>query len=209
MASIEHLRENYSYGELLEKDVPKHPYDLFDAWFKLAVEQNVPEPNAMILGTVSAERKPRARVVLLKDYTKKGFTFYTNYQSDKGREIEFNNNVCLTFIWLSMARQVRIEGKATKLSPDESELYFNSRPQGNKIGAIISEQSQPIDSRDTLEKRLSELDVSEPIERPKNWGGYLVKPVLIEFWQGRENRLHDRIQYTLRDNRWTFRRLQP
>lgn len=209
MPSIDHLREHYGKGELLEKDVTRNPIELFDAWFQLAVAEGIKEPNAMILSTVSAERKPRSRAVLLKDYTKSGFTFYSNYQSDKGREIDLNNNVCLNFNWLELEKQIRIEGKAVKLTPEESNAYFNSRPQGSKMGAIISNQSQPIESREELEKRLEEISSSEILERPKNWGGYLVKPNLIEFWQGRANRLHDRIQFTLKDNTWTFKRLQP
>ncbi len=209
MPSIDHLREHYGKGELLEKDVTRNPMELFDAWFQLALAEGIKEPNAMILGTVSAERKPRSRAVLLKDYSKFGFTFYSNYQSDKGREIDLNNNVCLNFNWLELEKQIRIEGKAVKLTPEESNAYFNSRPQGSKIGAIISNQSQPIESREELEKRLEEITTSDSLERPKNWGGYLVKPNLIEFWQGRADRLHDRIQFTLKDNTWTFKRLQP
>jgi pyridoxamine 5'-phosphate oxidase len=209
MPSIDHLREHYGKGELLEKDVTRNPMELFDAWFQLALAEGIKEPNAMILGTVSAERKPRSRAVLLKDYNKFGFTFYSNYQSDKGREIDLNNNVCLNFNWLELEKQIRIEGKAVKLTPEESNAYFNSRPQGSKMGAIISNQSQPIESREELEKRLEEISSSEILERPKNWGGYLVKPNQIEFWQGRADRLHDRIQFTMKDNIWTFKRLQP
>jgi pyridoxamine 5'-phosphate oxidase len=183
--------------------------ELFDAWFRLAVDAGIKEPNAMILGTVSIERKPRARVVLLKDYSKTGFSFFTNYQSDKGREIELNNNVCLTFNWLDLEKQIRIEGKASKLPPDESDAYFNSRPEGSKLSALASNQSQPIGSREELERKLMELERTEEILRPKYWGGYLIKPNLIEFWQGRADRMHDRIVYSLKDNQWSFKRLQP
>lgn len=209
MLSIQHLREHYGKGALLEKDLTRHPLDLFDAWFRLAVDENIREPNAMTLGTVSAERKPRSRVVLLKDYSHQGFTFYTNYQSDKGREIELNNNVCLNFNWLEIEKQIRIEGKAVKLNAEVSDAYFNSRPKGNKIGALVSQQSQPIGSREELEQRMKDFEHAEALERPKNWGGYLVKPVVIEFWQGRADRLHDRIQYQLKDHIWSHRRLQP
>lgn len=209
MLSINDLRENYSKDELLEENLTKNPFELFDAWFKLALASDVPEPNAMVLSTVSLERKPRSRVVLLKDYTKNGFSFFTNYQSDKGREIELNNNVNLNFYWSKLERQVRIEGKASRLSTEENELYFNSRPIGSKIGAIISEQSRVLDSREELLKKFEEFDISQNIERPKNWGGFIIKPILIEFWQGRPNRLHDRIRYTYKDNKWTFQRLQP
>ena len=209
MLSINDLRENYSKDELLEENLTKNPIELFDAWFKHALASDVPEPNAMVLSTVSLERKPRSRVVLLKDYTKNGFSFFTNYQSDKGREIELNNNVNLNFYWSKLERQVRIEGKASRLSTEENELYFNSRPIGSKIGAIISEQSRVLDSREELLKKFEEFDISQNIERPKNWGGFIIKPILIEFWQGRPNRLHDRIRYTYKDNKWSFQRLQP
>lgn len=209
MLSINDLRENYSKDELLEENLTKNPFELFDSWFKLALASDVPEPNAMVLSTVSLERKPRSRVVLLKDYSKNGFSFFTNYQSDKGREIELNNNVNLNFYWSQLEKQVRIEGKASKLSTEENESYFNSRPIGSKIGAIISEQSRVLDSREELLKKFEEFDISQNIERPKNWGGFIIKPILIEFWQGRPNRLHDRIRYTYKDNKWSFKRLQP
>jgi len=209
MLPISDFREHYSKGELLEEQLPQNPIELFDLWFKLAVSENIKEPNAMVLCTVSVERKPRARVVLLKDYSHAGFSFYTNYLSAKGREIELNNNVCINFNWLDLEKQIRIEGKVSKLTPEESDLYFNSRPEGSKIGALISNQSQPIDSREELDNRLAEFHDSGNIPRPKHWGGYIIKPNLYEFWQGRANRLHDRIQYSLKDNKWAFKRLQP
>jgi pyridoxamine 5'-phosphate oxidase len=209
MLSIKNLRENYSKGQLLEKDIPTHPVDLFDAWFQLSLSSAVKEPNAMVLSTVNAKNQPRSRVVLLKDYSKDGFVFYTNYESDKGVEIENNPNVCLNFLWLEMEKQVRIEGVATKVSEHESTEYFNSRPDGSKIGAIISNQSKPIMSREELNKRLSDFDITSPIVKPKHWGGYIIKPNVIEFWQGRANRLHDRIEYILVNDQWGFHRLQP
>lgn len=209
MLSIKNLRENYSKGQLLEKDIPPHPVDLFDAWFQLSLSSAVKEPNAMVLSTVNTNNHPRSRVVLLKDYSKDGFVFYTNYQSDKGIEIENNPNVCLNFLWLEMEKQVRIEGVATKVSEQESIDYFNSRPDGSKIGAIISNQSKPILSREELNKRLSDFDITSPIVKPKHWGGYIIKPNVIEFWQGRANRLHDRIEYRLVNDHWGFHRLQP
>jgi pyridoxamine 5'-phosphate oxidase len=163
----------------------------------------------MVLSTVNAKNQPRSRVVLLKDYSKDGFVFYTNYESDKGVEIENNPNVCLNFLWLEMEKQVRIEGVATKVSEHESTEYFNSRPDGSKIGAIISNQSKPIMSREELNKRLSDFDITSPIVKPKHWGGYIIKPNVIEFWQGRANRLHDRIEYILVNDQWGFHRLQP
>lgn len=209
MLSIKNLRENYSKGQLLEKDIPAHPVDLFDAWFQLSLSSAVKEPNAMVLSTVNAKNQPRSRVVLLKDYSKDGFVFYTNYESDKGVEIENNPNVCLNFLWLEMEKQVRIEGVATKVSEHESTEYFNSRPDGSKIGAIISNQSKPIMSREELNKRLSDFDITSPIVKPKHWGGYIIKPNVIEFWQGRASRLHDRIEYILVNDQWGFHRLQP
>lgn len=209
MLSIKNLRENYSKGQLLEKDIPAHPVDLFDAWFQISLSSAVKEPNAMVLSTVNAKNQPRSRVVLLKDYSKDGFVFYTNYESDKGVEIENNPNVCLNFLWLEMEKQVRIEGVATKVSEHESTEYFNSRPDGSKIGAIISNQSKPIMSREELNKRLSDFDITSPIVKPKHWGGYIIKPNVIEFWQGRANRLHDRIEYILVNDQWGFHRLQP
>ena len=209
MLSIKNLRENYGKGQLLEKDIPPHPIDLFDAWFQLSLSSGVKEPNAMVLGTVNSDNKPRSRVVLLKDYSKNGFVFYTNYQSDKRIEIENNPNICLNFLWLEMEKQVRIEGFATKVSQLESTEYFNSRPDGSKIGAIISDQSKPIGSREELNKRLSEFDITNPIIKPEHWGGYLITPNLIEFWQGRANRLHDRMEYKLVDGTWGYQRLQP
>ncbi|MCC6721500.1 MAG: pyridoxamine 5'-phosphate oxidase [Bacteroidia bacterium] len=209
MLSIKDLRENYSKEELLEENLTKNPIDLFDLWFKMALAAEVPEPNAMILSTVSLERKPRSRVVLLKEYNKHGFSFFTNYQSDKGKDIELNNNVSINFYWSKLQKQVRIEGKAVKLHQEDNDSYFNSRPIGSQIGAVISNQSRPLEDRSELLKKFEEFDISKNIERPKNWGGYLVKPLVIEFWQGRPNRLHDRIKYIFKDSKWKYQRLQP
>ena len=209
MLSIKNLRENYSSGKLLENDIPPHPINLFDAWFQLALSKNIPEPNAMVLGTVNSEGNPRSRVVLLKDYSMEGFVFYTNYLSDKGNEIDLNPNICLNFLWLEIEKQVRIEGIAVKVSEHDSADYFNSRPDGSKIGAIISQQSKPIANRDELELRLAKFDLSSALIKPKHWGGYNITPTLFEFWQGRENRLHDRIEYKLEENNWKYQRLQP
>ncbi len=209
MLSIKNLRENYSSGKLLESELPPHPIDLFNAWFRLALDKNIPEPNAMVLGTVNANGHPRSRVVLLKDYSMDGFVFFTNYLSDKGQEIDLHPNICLNFLWLEIEKQVRIEGIASKLSEHESTDYFNSRPDGSKIGAIISEQSKPIGSREELDQRLHKFDLSSPLIKPSHWGGYCITPTLIEFWQGRDNRLHDRIEYTLENKNWKYQRLQP
>ena len=207
--SIHHLREHYGKGQLLEKDVLANPIDLFDAWFKLAINQKIKEPNAMVLGTVNSFNKPRSRVVLLKEYREDGFVFYTNYSSNKGHEIENNSNVCITFLWLEMEKQIRIEGIATKVSNKESEDYFNSRPEGSKVGAIISNQSKPIHSRELLDLKLNQFNYNDTINKPEHWGGYIIKPNLFEFWQGRANRLHDRIEYNFIEGKWIYQRLQP
>lgn len=209
MLSIKDLREHYGKGQLLEKDLTSNPVQLFDAWFRLALDNKIQEPNAMVLSTVGLQGTPRSRVVLLKEYSEKGFVFYTNYQSEKGREIQNKPNVCLNFSWLTMEKQIRIEGIASKVSEAESEEYFNSRPLGNRIGALISDQSKPISSRDELDKKLTEFPKSIHIKRPEHWGGYIIEPNLIEFWQGRANRLHDRIEYKLINDRWVCQRLQP
>jgi pyridoxamine 5'-phosphate oxidase len=207
--SIHHLRAHYGKGQLLEKDVLPNPLDLFDAWFKLALADGVKEPNAMVLGTIDKYNKPRSRVVLLKEYHSQGFVFYTNYLSHKSIEIDQNPHVCLTFLWLELEKQIRIEGTASKVSSEESDDYFNSRPEGSKIGAHVSQQSQPISSREELELKLSQFNMEGPITRPANWGGYIIKPELYEFWQGRANRLHDRIEYNLTQGQWNYKRLQP
>jgi len=209
MLSIHDLRQHYGQGELLEKDLPDLPLSLFDAWFRLALESTVKEPNAMVLGTIGPDGTPRSRTVLLKGYSQNGFTFFTNYQSDKGTEIDKNPRVCLNFTWLELEKQIRIEGIATRIPEKESDDYFLTRPIGSQIGAIISHQSQPILNREILETKLSSFSESTVVERPKHWGGYLITPHFMEFWQGRANRLHDRIAYTLQNEAWTYQRLQP
>lgn len=209
MLSIKDLREHYGKGELLEKDLTSHPVDLFDSWFRLALDNKILEPNAMVLSTIGLNGTPRSRVMLLKEFSKKGFVFFTNYESEKGREINKNPNVCLNFVWLAMEKQVRIEGVAEKVSEAISEEYFNSRPLGSRIGAVISKQSQPVSGRDELEQRLKEYSDVNEIKKPEHWGGYEVKPSVVEFWQGRADRLHDRIQYKLVNDLWIYQRLQP
>jgi pyridoxamine 5'-phosphate oxidase len=208
---LSNYRKKYSKGMLIENIIPKNPIDLFSNWFN-DVEQNKSEqePNIMSISTVDENKMPRSRIVLLKKFSKSGFVFFTNYNSRKGLNINLNSNVCLSFYWPNFERQVIVNGKATKISETDSVEYFDSRPKGSKIGAIISNQSNVIESRDLLDKKFSELlKLDIPLNKPDHWGGYLVKPTEIEFWQGRENRLHDRIIYKNDDKDWKFYRLSP
>ena len=208
---LSNYRKKYSKGKLVENIIPKNPIDLFSNWFN-DVEQNKSEqePNIMSISTVDENKMPRSRIVLLKKFSKSGFVFFTNYNSRKGLNINLNSNVCLSFYWPNFERQVIVNGKATKISETDSVEYFDRRPKGSKIGAIISNQSNVIESRDLLDKKFSELLKSGiPLNKPDHWGGYLVKPTEIEFWQGRENRLHDRIIYKNDDKDWKLYRLSP
>jgi len=208
---LSNYRKKYSKGKLVENIITKNPIDLFSNWFN-DVEQNKSEqePNIMSISTVDENKMPRSRIVLLKKFSKSGFVFFTNYNSRKGLNINLNSNVCLSFYWPNFERQVIVNGKATKISETDSVEYFDRRPKGSKIGAIISNQSNVIESRDLLDKKFSELLKSGiPLNKPNYWGGYLVKPTEIEFWQGRENRLHDRIIYKNDDKNWKFYRLSP
>lgn len=208
---LSNYRKKYSKGKLIENIIPKNPIDLFSNWFN-DVEQNKSEqePNIMSISTVDENKMPRSRIVLLKKFSKSGFVFFTNYNSRKGLNINLNSNVCLSFYWPNFERQVIVNGKATKISETDSVEYFDRRPKGSKISAIISNQSKVIESRDLLDKKFSELLKSGiPLNKPDHWGGYLVKPTEIEFWQGRENRLHDRIIYKNDDKDWKFYRLSP
>lgn len=211
---LSNYRRVYDKMSLLESDLKQNPMEQFQKWF-LQAGQNPSdrESNAMTVSTIGLDGFPKSRVVLLKKFTYQGFIFYTNYNSEKGKAIEANPNVCLSFFWQESERQVIIKGVAERLSENLSDGYFALRPRGSQLGALVSCQSEVISSREVLEKQMQELETKyqgKEIARPKHWGGYLVKPVSIEFWQGRPNRLHDRIRYTLEeDYSWKIERLSP
>lgn len=210
--AIADLRSDYRLKALLETEVNANPIQQFQLWFEQAVQAALPEPNAMTLATVSAAGKPAARIVLLKGFGEQGFVFYTNYQSQKGQELAKTPWAALVFWWAELERQVRIEGRVSKVSDAETETYFYSRPRGSQLGAWASEQSQVICDRTVLEQRLQDLEQQyqhQSIPRPPHWGGYRLQPDLIEFWQGRPNRLHDRLCYQRQDQSWTIQRLSP
>ncbi|REE25565.1 pyridoxamine 5'-phosphate oxidase [Winogradskyella pacifica] len=213
-ADLGNYRKSYEKGELLLNSVPENPIELFRDWFiEVDTHFNVGETNAMTISTVGLDSYPKSRVVLLKKYTHEGFIFYTNYNSEKGKAIADNPNVCLSFFWHAAERQVIIKGKAEKISENLSDGYFESRPRGSQLGAIVSNQSEVVANRHELESKLQDLEAEfegKDIERPKNWGGFIIKPVELEFWQGRPNRLHDRIRYQLQeDYNWKIERLAP
>ncbi len=207
-------RKSYEKSALMEDAISDNPMEVFQKWFyETETSEVVEEPNAMTVSTIGLDGFPKSRVVLLKKFTYEGFIFYTNYKSEKGKAIANNPNVCISFFWPNMERQVIVKGKAEKIAENLSDGYFESRPDGSKLGAIVSEQSTVIDSRESLEENLKELEKKyegKEIERPDYWGGYIVKPVSIEFWQGRPNRLHDRIRFTLQEDfDWKMERLAP
>jgi pyridoxamine 5'-phosphate oxidase len=214
MNDLSNYRKSYEKSELLESTISKDPINLFHRWFHEVKEfGGIEEVNAMTVATIGMDGFPKARVVLLKKYDENGFVFYTNYHSEKGKAICHNPNVCLSFFWHSLERQVIIKGIAEKTADHVSDNYFASRPDGSKLGAIVSNQSEVIPDRAFLENQLKTLEnetAGKEIFRPKHWGGFLIRPVAIEFWQGRPNRLHDRIRYTLQaDYSWKIDRLAP
>ncbi len=210
--SIADLRKDYSRASLTEADVDPDPIRQFSTWFQQALEAGIPEANAMSVATVGADGRPSSRILLIKDVDSQGFTWFTNYASRKGRDLDRHPHAALLFHWVELERQVRIEGRVAKLPDAESDAYFQSRPLKSRLGAIASAQSEPIDSRETLEQRFADAEAAHgahPV-RPAHWGGYRLVPDRVEFWQGRPSRLHDRILYT-RDSggTWMIQRLFP
>lgn len=207
-------RKSYEKEELLEANCPENPMELFQKWFHNAdASETVEETNAMTVSTIGEDGYPKSRVVLLKKFTREGFIFYTNYTSEKGKAILANNNVCISFFWPALEQQIIIKGKAKKIAENLSDGYFESRPNGSKLGAWASDQSEVVSSREELENNLKSFEEKfsgKEIPRPNHWGGFIIKPISIEFWQGRPNRLHDRIRYSLmEDFSWNMERLAP
>jgi len=208
---FESLRVSYEQGELNEADLTHNPLDQFNKWLQEAIKNQVPEPNAMVLATVNKDGQPGARNVLLKSADDNGFIFFTNKNSDKATDLKQNSHCTLLFSWISQHRQVIVKGKAEEISREESNTYFQTRPYGSRISAWVSEQSQVIKNREELEIKVKEFmdKYPENVPMPDYWGGYLVKPESIEFWQGRPSRLHDRIRFTKKGNTWTIERISP
>lgn len=211
--NIQDIREDYRFGSLIEDQVPNNPIELFKQWFEDAQSANISEPNAMTIATVNQDGKPSARIVLLKGYSEEGFIFYTNYDSRKGQNIAANPFVSIVFLWKEIERQVRIEGKIIKISEERSTAYYRSRPKGSQIGAWVSPQSRVIKDRFELEEKYEKFahkyQEVDHLPKPPNWGGYIIQPTMIEFWQGRSSRLHDRLRYNSLENNWQIDRLAP
>jgi pyridoxamine 5'-phosphate oxidase len=209
---LRNLRRNYQKSELTEETLISDPFRMFNEWLKTAIQEEEAEPNAMILSTVDAKGNPDARVVLLKEMSADGLVFFSNYNSKKGKQIATNRNVAVVFFWSKTERQVRIRGKVEKIADDLSEEYFRTRPKESKLGAWASPQSRIIDDRKTLEENYAlyeHLYESKEIRKPTHWGGYLIRPVNFEFWQGRTSRLHDRFEFSLSGDEWIIHRLAP
>ncbi len=209
---LSNIRNEYLKGELHEKDMPADPLAMFSAWLEEAIKTNIPEPTAMALSTSTPEGLPSSRIVLLKEFSTEGFVFYSHYGSRKGQELENNPHAALLFFWPALEKQIRIEGAVKKVSAESSDAYFHSRPEESQIGTWASSQSQSIDNRDELVERIEKTKAqfrNAPLTRPVSWGGYLVVPFAIEFWQGRANRLHDRLKYFREEEKWKIVRLAP
>lgn len=209
--NIADLRKDYTQRGLHETDVDDDPFVQFGRWFDEALAAQLPEPNAMTLATATPDGKPSARIVLLKGYDARGFVFYTNYESRKGQQLINNPYAALIFYWTELERQVRIEGRVAQVTAHESDEYFFSRPRGSRLGAWTSPQSQVIAGRETLDERLRQYEAqfADDVPRPQHWGGFRVEPDVIEFWQGRPSRLHDRLRYRRNRERWVIERLAP
>lgn len=210
--SIADLRKDYSRATLTETEVDPDPTVQFATWFRQAMEAGIPEANAMSVATVGADGRPSSRILLIKEFNRDGFTWFTNYHSRKGRDLEAHPYAALLFHWVELERQVRIEGRVEKLAPEQNDAYFQSRPLNSRLGALASDQSETIASREMLEQRFARVEESHGDQpaRPAHWGGYRLIPDRMEFWQGRPSRLHDRILYTRRkDGAWDRERLQP
>jgi len=208
---IQKKRHEYSLNQLNEHDVDQNPFIQFDAWFKMVLEANLPDANAMTLATVNAEGKPTARILLLKDYSDDGYCFFTNYESKKGEDLKQNPYAAMVFFWPQLEKQIRIEGRIEKLKSEYSDQYFMARPVGSRRAAAVSPQSSILKDRTELEQAIEKHKKKhdETFRRPDFWGGYQLIPEKFEFWQGRESRLNDRIEYVLNDGNWIFHRLAP
>ncbi len=211
--NLNDYRKSYKKDRIEDDAIPEDPLQFFQDWFNQADNSDdILEANAMNIATVGKDMVPKSRIILLKAFGLEGFHFYTNYSSDKGKALAENPNCCLSFFWPELEKQVIIQGTAVKISEEESEAYFHSRPKGSQLGAMASDQSSVIPSREYLEEKLSRLEEkydSKEIPKPKDWGGYVFQPDIFEFWQGRESRLHDRIRYKKITNSWNYERLAP